>query len=108
MLELLVSVSLGHGSLFFTAVTKDQPAGSPNLQIWTTERVAEFIQKKQQDWYGLCIGRSNKYIPISSKQIIGIVCDGHSWTKYIFFGAIWHDVLSTKTVILIIMSDVCC
>lgn len=40
-------------------VTKDQPAGSPNLQIWTTEKVAEFIQKKQQDWYGLCIGGSN-------------------------------------------------
>lgn len=79
--------------LFFAAVTKDQPAGSPNLQIWTTEKVAEFVQKKQQDWYGLCIGGSNKYVPVSSKQIISIV---HSWTKYIFFGAIWHNVLSTK------------
>lgn len=47
----LLPTSILHSASFYPPlVTKDQPAGSPNLQIWTTEKVAEFIQKKQQDW----------------------------------------------------------
>ena len=34
-------------------MTKENPSGVPNLEIWTTEGVAEFVQKKHQDWYVL-------------------------------------------------------
>ena len=39
-------------SLLCLTVTKENPSGAPNLEVWTSEKVAEFVQKKHQEWYG--------------------------------------------------------
>ena len=31
-------------------VTKENLSGIPNLEVWRNEKVAEFVQKKHQDW----------------------------------------------------------
>lgn len=38
--------------LLCLTVTKENPSGAPNLEVWTSEKVAEFVQKKYQEWYG--------------------------------------------------------
>ena len=38
--------------LLCLTVTKENPSGAPNLEVWTSEKVAEFVQKKHQEWYG--------------------------------------------------------
>ena len=41
-------------SFIISTVTKDQAAGTPNLNLWnvrTGELIKGFVQKKQQGWY---------------------------------------------------------
>ena len=49
-----VCQSLSHVTALFcvSIVTKDNPSGSPNMQVFSSsgEVVAQYIQKKQQGW----------------------------------------------------------